>query len=269
MKKFLIYVFLSVGALLFIVPFYWMVVTSLKPAVEAVKFPPTWIPMAPRPENYVDALKAAPFGRYFLNTLFIAIITTLGVIITSSLAAYAFARMQFKGRDVIFLLFLAMMMVPMPVYIIPGYLILASFGWIDTFYALIVPWIVNVFAIFLLRQHFRTIPKALYDAATIDGCSELGFLWRIAVPLSKPAVVTIAIFSLLASWNSFVWPLVMTNREEIRPVQVGLAYFIQEQSTNYTLLSAASTLVVLPVIILFFFFQRQIIESHMKSGMKE
>lgn len=269
MKKFWIYLLLIVGAALFMLPFYWMITTSLKPAVEAVRFPPTWIPMNPRPENYLDAFQSAPFGRYFLNTVFIAITTTLGVLITSSLAGYAFARMQFRGRETVFLLFLAMMMVPMPVYIIPGYLILASFGWLDSYYALIIPWIVNIFAIFLLRQHFRSIPRALYDAAIIDGCSELGFLWRIAVPLARPAIVTISIFSLLASWNSFVWPLVMTNRDIIRPVQVGLAYFIQEQSTNYTLLSAASTLVILPVVVLFFFFQRQIIESHMKSGIKE
>ncbi|OYD17560.1 ABC transporter permease [candidate division WOR-3 bacterium JGI_Cruoil_03_44_89] len=269
MKKTYIYIVLFLGTIIALVPFYWMIATSLKTPVEAVQFPPTWVPAHPRPENYADAWRAAPFARYFLNTIFIALSALFGVIVTSSLAAYAFARMEFKGRETIFTLFLGMMMVPMPVYIVPGYLILASFGWIDTYYALIVPWLVSVFSIFLLRQHFRNIPKALYDAATVDGCSDLGFLWRVAMPLSKPALVTISIFSLLASWNSFIWPLVMTNRDAIRPVQVGLAYFIQEQSTNYTLLSAASTFVILPVVILFFFFQRQIIESHMKSGMKE
>ncbi|PIP11959.1 MAG: ABC transporter permease [bacterium (Candidatus Stahlbacteria) CG08_land_8_20_14_0_20_40_26] len=268
-KKLIIYIILTVGTILSLLPFYWMIATSLKTPIEAVQFPPTWYPTHPRPENYTEAWRTAPFGRYFLNTVFIALTTLVGVIITSALAAYAFARMEFRGREVIFTLFLGMMMVPMPVYIVPGYLILASFKWVDTYYALIIPWMVNVFSIFLLRQHFRIIPKALYDAATVDGCSELGFLWKIAMPLSKPAIATISIFSLLASWNSFIWPLVMTNRDTIRPVQVGLAYFIQEQSTNYTLLSAASTFVILPVVILFFFFQRQIIESHMKSGIKE
>ncbi len=269
MKRKSIYIILAIGAILSLLPFYWMIATSLKTPLEAVQFPPTWAPADPRPENYIEAWKTAPFGRYFLNTIFIALTTLVGVLVTSALAGYAFARMEFKGKELLFTLFLGMMMVPMPIYIVPGYLILASFRWIDTYYALTVPWLVNVFSIFLLRQHFKNIPKALYDAAIVDGCSELGFLWRIAIPLSKPAMVTVSIFSLLASWNSFIWPLVMTNRDTIRPVQVGLAYFIQEQSTNYTLLSAASTFVVLPIIIIFFFFQRQIIESHMKSGLKQ
>lgn len=265
----LVYVLLIIGAIVSLIPFYWMVTTSLKAPQEAVQFPPSWIPHTLKFTNYVEAMKVAPFGRYFLNTIFIAISTLIGVLLTTSLAAFSFAFYNYKGKDIVFLSFLAVMMVPMPVYIIPGYLILASFGWLDTYLALIIPWIVSAFNIFFLRQHFKTVPISLLEAAIIDGCTPMGFLWRVALPLVKPAIITITIFNLIASWNSFIWPLVMTNRDIIRPVQVGLAYFMQEESTNYTLLSAASTIVVLPVIILFFIFQKRIMESYMRSGIKE
>lgn len=163
---------------------------------------------------------------------------------------------------------LGIMMIPMPVYIVPGYLVLMKLGWIDTFYALIIPWTVSVFNIFLLRQHFKSIPNELYEAAVLDGCNHWQFLWKILVPLSKPMLVTISIFSLIGSWNSFIWPLVVTNSDKIRPIQVGLAYFMQEQSTNYVLLSAASTISVIPLILLFFLAQKQIISSYAKSGIK-
>jgi len=246
-----------------------MLITSLKTPQEAVRFPPTWFPKELRFSNYVEAFKTAPFLRYFINTILITIFTVGGILITSILAAFSFAFYDFRFKEWIFLLFLSVMMVPMPVYIVPGYLILATFGWLDTYLALIIPWIVNIFAIFMLRQHFKTIPKSLLEASIIDGCSVFGFLWKVAIPLVKPAIITIIIFDILSSWNSFVWPLVMTNSDKIRPIQVGLAYFMQEESTNYTLLSAASTIVVIPVIIIYFLFQRKIMESYMRSGIKE
>ncbi|HFD05058.1 MAG TPA: carbohydrate ABC transporter permease, partial [Firmicutes bacterium] len=214
------------------------------------------------------AWKEANFGRYILNTLFIAFTTLAGVLFSSILGAYAFAKLQFKGRNILFISMLGIMMIPMPVYIVPGYLVLMKLGWIDTFYALIIPWTVSVFNIFLLRQHFKSIPNELYEAAVLDGCNHWQFLWKILVPLSKPMLVTISIFSLIGSWNSFIWPLVVTNSDKIRPIQVGLAYFMQEQSTNYVLLSAASTISVIPLILLFFLAQKQIISSYAKSGIK-
>lgn len=268
-KVFLVYTLLIIGAIVFVLPFYWMLITSFKTPQEAVRFPPTWFPQKLLFSNYIEAFKSAPFIRYFINTIIITIFTVSGVLITSIFAGFSFAFYEFRLKEFIFLIFLSVMMVPMPVYIVPGYLILATFGWLDTFLALIIPWIVNIFAIFMLRQHFKTIPKSLLEAAIIDGCSVFGFLWRIAVPLVKPAIITVVIFDILSSWNSFIWPLVMTNSDKIRPVQVGLAYFMQEESTNYTLLSAASTIVVIPVIIIFFLFQRRIIESYMRSGIKE
>lgn len=267
-KKIIIYVILIVGVVAALLPFYWMIVTSLKSPVEAVKFPPTWIPENVKFNNYPQALKVAPFGRYFLNTIIIAVFTLVGVLVTSSLAGFSFAFIDFPFRELIFVSFLAMMMVPLPVYIIPGYLILARFGWLNTFMALIVPWTVNIFSIFLMRQHFKSIPLPIFESAMIDGCTPFQFLTRVALPMVKPALITVSIFSLIGSWNAFIWPLVMTTSDRIRPVQVGLAYFIQEQSTDYTLLSAASTLVIIPVIILFFIFQKRIINSYMRSGIK-
>ncbi|MDI6699695.1 MAG: carbohydrate ABC transporter permease [bacterium] len=265
----LTYFILIVIALTILFPFFWMVSTSLKTPVEAVKFPPDIFPKNPQLNNYVTAWKKVNFTRYFINTIFIALTQLVGVLFTSILAAYAFARLDFKGREILFISLLGLMMIPMPVYIVPGYMLLQKIGWIDTYFAQIVPWMANIFPIFLLRQHFKTIPKDLYDAAVIDGYSDIGFLFKVVVPLSKPALTTISIFSILASWNSFIWPLVVTNSDSIRPVQVGLAYFIQEQSTSYTLLMAASTFVVLPLVIMFFLAQKQIIESYARSGLKD
>lgn len=219
--------------------------------------------------NYIKAFKKVPFGLYFANTLYVSFTSLIGVLITSMLAAYAFARMEFKGRDFLFYLFLSMMMVPQPIYMISSYVLLDKLNWLDTYNALIVPWIANIFTIFLFRQHFKSLPKELFDAAAIDGCGTFGMLWRIIMPLSKPVIATASIFSLITSWNSFMWPLVMINRPELRVLQVGLSYFNQEASTQTTLLMAASTFSILPVLVLFFLAQKQIIASTAKTGMKE
>ena len=219
--------------------------------------------------NYIKAFKKVPFGLYFANTLYVSFTSLIGVLITSMLAAYAFARMEFRGRDFLFYLFLSMMMVPQPIYMISSYVLLDKLNWLDTYNALIVPWIANIFTIFLFRQHFKSLPKELFDAAAIDGCGTFGMLWRIIMPLSKPVIATASIFSLITSWNSFMWPLVMINRPELRVLQVGLSYFNQEASTQTTLLMAASTFSILPVLVLFFLAQKQIIASTAKTGMKE
>ena len=219
-------------------------------------------------ENFVEAFNKVPFGRYFLNTLFVSISVVLGVIITGSLAAYAFATMRFKGRDFIFYLFISMMMVPQPVYLIPSYIVLNHLGWLNTYQALIVPWIASIFTIFLLRQQFKTIPRDLFDAASIDGCSRFKTLWTIVLPLSKSVIVTAAIFGFIGSWNSFMWPLIMIDDPELRVLQVGLSYFSQEASTQTALLMAASTFSILPLVVLFLIAQKQIIASFASSGLK-
>jgi ABC-type glycerol-3-phosphate transport system permease component len=220
-------------------------------------------------DNFVKAFKKVPFATYFANTLYVSFLSLIGVLITSFLAAYAFGRMEFKGRDFFFYLFLSMMMVPEPIYLISSYVLLDKLSWLDTYQALIIPWCVNIFTIFLFRQHFRSLPKELFDAAAIDGASTFGMLWRIVLPLSKPIIATASIFSLIGSWNSFMWPLVMTNRPEMRVLQVGLSYFNQEASTQTTLLMAASTFSIIPILILFFIAQKQIIASYAKAGLKD
>jgi multiple sugar transport system permease protein len=267
-KGFIVFLLTIIGVSM-VLPFYWMIVTSLKTPLEAIQFPPTWFPKEFKFKNYLDAWRQVPFPRYFLNSIIITLVTLFGVLITSSLAAYSFGRMEYRGRNFIFLSFLAMMMIPVPVYIVPGYLILMKFHWVDTYFALTVPWLANVFSIFLLRQHFKTIPHDLYDAAVMDGCSRFGFLIRIVLPLSKAALVTVSLFSIIGSWNAFIWPLVVTSKDALRPIQVGLAYFVQEQSTNYTLLTAATTFSIAPIVLLFFVLEKRIIASFARSGLKE
>jgi len=216
-----------------------------------------------------EMFTGATFLRYFVNTIFISFSVLAGVLVTSCLAAYAFARFKFKGREPLFMGYLAMMMIPQPVYLVPSFLLLAKLGWLDTYKALIVPWLAHVFSIFLLRQHFKTIPDSLHDAAVIDGCSHLGFLWRVVIPLSKAVMVTVAIFSVIGNWNSFMWPLIMVNTDALRPIQVGLAKFYEAQGSEHHLMMAAATFSILPLIILYFFAQKQIMSSFTKSGIKE
>lgn len=274
LRRIPIHIVLTIGAISMILPFVWMVSTSLKTPQETFIPPdffhlrPTWIPDKVVFSNYVQAWSEVPFPRYFLNTIFIALCTVSGVLITSCLAAYAFAKFDFPGRETLFVFFLSMMIVPQAVYLVPSFIILSKLGWVDTYLALIVPWLAQIFSIFLLRQQFRTIPNDYYDAALIDGCSRMGFLWRVLVPLSKPTLVTIGLFSLLGSWNTFIWPLIMTNSDKLRPIQVGLSYFAQEQGTEYGLMMAAATFCVAPIIIIYFIAQKQVIESYARSGIK-
>jgi multiple sugar transport system permease protein len=268
-KKFFIYVLLTVFAAGMVLPFVWMVITGLKTQDEALKFPPTLVPKQLVFGNFPEAFRAVNFTRYFLNTAIMAFGTTALVFLTSSLAAYAFARLKFFGRDFLFTLFLAMMMVPMPVYLTPSYVILSRLGWIDTYLALIIPWSVNVFAVFLLRQHFKTIPAELFDAAKLDGLNHFQVLTRVVLPLSVPVLVSIGILEVISSWNSFLWPLIVTHSDAMRTIQTGLSYFAQAESTNYPLLCAASTFTILPLVVLYFFVQKRIMESYARTGLKE
>jgi multiple sugar transport system permease protein len=268
-KKFAIHTLLALGAFWMLLPFFWMLSTSLKTQMEALRFPPAIFPLVPMFANYLEAFRQVDFSRYFLNTIIMTLGTTVLVFVTSTTAAYAFARLKFWGRDLLFTLFLAMMMVPIPVYLAPSYVILSRLGWIDTFLALIIPWSANVFSIFLLRQHFRMLPQELFDAARIDGLSQLQVLTRIVVPLSKAVLITIGIFQIVSNWNAFLWPLIVTHSDSMRTIQTGLAYFAQAESTNYPLLCAASTFTTAPLIILYFFVQKQIMESFARTGIKE
>jgi multiple sugar transport system permease protein len=218
--------------------------------------------------NYVQAWKAAPFARYFANSFFIASCTATGVLITSALAAYAFARLDFRGKNVIFTLFLATMMIPFEITMIPNFITISNLGWVNTYQAMIIPWIASVFGIFLLRQFFATIPKDLYDAALLDGCGHFRFLTQIVLPLSKPALISVGLFNFLGSWNAFTWPLIVTREEKMYPIQVGLRYFVTESGTATQELMAAAAITILPLLILYFFAQRQFIEGISTTGLK-
>lgn len=219
-------------------------------------------------QNYALAWKAAPFGRYYLNTVFIAVVTTILEIIVSAMAAYAFSWMQFPGKNILFSIFLATMMVPGEVLLVPNFITITKFGWIDTYYALIIPWIVSVFSIFLMRQHFMSIPTELFDAAKIDGSSHWRFLWQIVVPLSKPVIITSALLKFVGSWNSFLWVLIVTNSPKYRTLTVGLQAFSSDVGTLYNLLMAAATFSILPVVIIFLFTQKYFVRGIARTGLK-
>ena len=218
--------------------------------------------------NYVEAWNRAPFGRYFINSAIMSMATPLLVLATSAPAAYAFARLRFPGRDAIFMLFLATMMIPEEVILIPNFITVSRLQWIDKYQALILPWIVNVVTIFFLRQFFRSIPDDLHDAAVLDGCGHLRFLWSIALPLSVPALVSTSLFNFLGSWNAVQWPLYVTNNPNMRPLMVGMKYFSDEAGMSVHLHNAAATFTTVPIIILFLLVQRKFIEGIARTGLK-
>jgi multiple sugar transport system permease protein len=264
----MLYVLLFSGCAIMLFPFFWMLTTSFKTEAEALRIPPQWIPVSFQWRNYVEAWNAAPFGWYFFNSFFMAITTTLGEVFTTILAAYAFAKMRFFGKNVLFAVLLATMMIPGQMLLLPNYVTLARVGWLDRYEALIIPWLVSVFGIFLLRQFFRSIPDELRDAARIDGCGRFRFLFTIMVPLSKPAIFTVALLKFLGSWNSFQWVLIMTTSPNMRTVPVGLQLFSSEVGTAYEKLMAASVLAIIPILILFLFTQKQFIQGVARTGIK-
>ncbi|MFH1902691.1 MAG: carbohydrate ABC transporter permease [Candidatus Omnitrophota bacterium] len=262
------YIVLGLGAITMLVPFFWMLSTSLKEAGAVFTFPPQWIPKPILWRNYADAWNAVPFGRFYLNSIFISISQTFGVLLTSSLAAYAFARLEFPGRDKLFFLYLATMMLPGAVTMIPVFILLKMVGWIDTYKALIIPGLFTAYGTFLLRQFFMSIPGDLEDAARIDGCSKMGIYRHVVIPLSKPALATLGTMTFIGSWNSFMWPLIVTNSMEKKTLPIGLASFQGLYTTDWTLLMAASIIVMVPTLVVFIFNQRFFVEGIKLSGMK-
>ncbi len=263
------YAFIYGAALLTLAPFAWMILTSFKNVGEIFSYPPTWWPGAFTLDNYARAFGAAPFGRFYLNSFFVAATVTLGQLVTCSMAAYAFARMQFWGRDVLFYLFLGTMMVPAHVTMIPSFMILHWMGLIDTYGALILPGLASAFGTFLLRQFFLSIPRELEEAAFIDGCGRLRVLWQIIVPLARPALATLAIFTFMGVFNDFLWALVVVNSQKLYTVQLGLATFRDRYSTEWGSLMAGSVVATLPILVVFFFAQKHFIQGIALSGLKD
>ncbi len=263
-------VLLIVVAVAMLLPFVWLVSSSLKTQANVFQYPPQWVPNPAQFQNYVDALTYKPFGVYLKNTLIIATLNVIAVVFTSSLCAYGFARIRFRGRDFWFGIVIATILLPSVVLLVPQFIIFTHLGWVDTFLPLVVPLFFGggAFNIFLLRQFFRTIPEELADAARIDGCSEFGIYWRIMLPLSRPALITVGILTFLNSWNDLLNPIIYLRTPDNFTLAIGLALFRSVLNTRWELLMAASTATILPVILLFFFAQRYFIRGIVMSGMR-
>jgi multiple sugar transport system permease protein len=255
-------------AFLSLVPFLYMVSTSLMDELEVYRHPPPILPAVPRWSNYPEALTALPFDRFFVVSLVSSVAVTLAVLVTSATAAYAFARLQFPGRDRLFLLYLATLMVPSIVLLIPRFLVVSQLRWVDTYAGLIVTEAVQVWGIFLLRQYFLSVPRELEDAARIDGAGEFHVFVRIALPLAKPALATVGLFVFVDQWKSFLWPLIVTRSMEMRPVEVGISRFAGIYYSNWPYQMAASVVAILPILVLFVFAQRYFVRGIQLTGMK-
>ena len=265
-----IWVTLCGGAVAMILPFLWMISSSLKTRSQVWVFPPDWIPDPVQWHNYVEALSGLPFHVYTFNTLRITIPVLLGTLLTASMCGYGFARMRFPGRDTLFMVFLSVLMLPAIVTMIPVFVMFTHLGWVNTLKPLIIPPILGggPFNVFLFRQFFRTIPNELSDAARMDGCGDLYIYWRIILPLSRPVLATVAIFTFLANWNDFIGPLLYLQSDSKRTIALGLATFLGLYSTNWELLMAAATTVTIPALILFLFCQRYFVEGVVLTGLQ-
>ncbi len=268
----LLYGVLVVGGVIAVVPFLWMILTSLMTLGEAISG--RFLPEVPQWHNYAVAWREANFSQYFLNSIEITFITLAGELVFSILAAYAFARMKFPGRDLIFGILLSTMMIPAMVLMIPNFLTVTWLGrvgpikWVNNWPALTIPFMGSVFSVFLLRQFFAQIPDDLYDAAQIDGANHWQFLWRVAVPLSKAPIMVITVLSFIGSWNALAWPLLVTNAPTWRPIAVGLYQFVDEAGSELNLQMAGAVITILPILLLYFLTQKQFTESIARSGMK-
>lgn len=264
----LVYSILFLSAVIILMPFVWMISNSLKGAGEIYSWPPSLLPKRIEWNNYRTALTLVPFNRFFFNSFLITSLVTVSSIFFDSMTGYAFAKFKFKGKNILFYLVLATLILPVQSTIIPAYIILEKLNWVNTFMALIIPNISNAFGIFLMRQFIQSIPDELIEAARIDGLNEFGIYHRIILPLSKPALATLAIFQIQYHWNDFFWPLIMTNSTKMKTVQLGLVYFTGQYFTQWNLLMAVVVTALLPIIIIFIFAQRYFIEGITLSGLK-
>lgn len=265
-RKLLIHVLLIVGAFIMAVPFLWMILTSIKTNSEATAIPPKIFPAVFQWKNYVDVFQSFPFLGYYWNTIFTTVVKTAGQLLFCSMAAYAFARIQFPGRNAIFILYLSVLMVPGQALLIPQYQIISHLGLLNTLTALILPGLFSAFGTFLLRQFFMTLPREIEEAAKIDGCNHFQIYWKIMLPLAKPGLIALAIFTIMWSWNDFLWPLIVNSSPSKMPLSAGLATLKGQYSTNYPILMAGTFLASWPLIVIFIFFQRTFVEGIALGG---
>ena len=264
----LVYGALVAGSVVMLLPLAWMPPAALKPLYEVMRIPPTWIPQEPTLENFRAVFAQFPFGRYFLNSLITATGITLSVVLTSAMAGYALAKFDFPGRNFLFLLILSSLMIPFQTRMIALYQVAISLRLQDTLLGVMFPWLVDAFGIFLMRQFMLTIPSDLIDAARIDGASEARIFWTIMLPLVRPALAALAIFTFLGAWEEFLWPLIITSSDASRTIPVGLQFFSEQYGTNIHWQMAGALIAALPMLAVFFLLQRQIIEGIALTGMK-
>jgi multiple sugar transport system permease protein len=271
-RRTLFYVLMIVLGLIFAGPLLWMLSTSLKTDPQVYTVPPIWIPNPVRLANYPEALSSRPFGLYTYNTLRYALLAVLGALISNTLVAYGFARIRWPGRDVVFVICLTTMMIPFQVRMIPLYITFKNLGWLNSYLPLVIPtfFAVNAYYTFLLRQFFLSIPEELSDAARVDGCLELGILFRIILPLAKPALAVIALLQFMFAWDNYVGPLIYLSNESLYPIALGLQQFrtMFQEELMWPYMMAASTATVVPVVLLFFFVQRTFVEGISITGLK-
>jgi multiple sugar transport system permease protein len=267
-SRLVLHLALLLVGVLFLLPFVWMIVTSLKPPSDLYELTPSFIPSELRWGNYAQVFSSQPFLRYYLNT-FVMTVGRVGVqLFICSMAAFAFARLRFPGRDLLFLLLLAALMVPPQMTIIPNFVLMRFFGWIDTYTGLIVPTLFSAFGTFLLRQFFLTVPHALQEAAVLEGANPFQIYRYIFLPMARSALAAFALIQILWSWNDFLWPLIVTGSSEMRVLSVAIALFQTAESINISGMMAAATLATVPMLIVFLLAQRQLIEGISLSGLK-
>ncbi|MFO7446236.1 MAG: carbohydrate ABC transporter permease [Ignavibacteriaceae bacterium] len=268
-KKILIYAFLLIGGLVFLYPFYWMIIASLSPEKEVAGL--TFIPSALTLDSYVQLLQKIPIGRSFINSLIVAGSITIGVLVFGSMVGYALSRLHFKGRNLIFYIIIFTMTLPFQITLIPQYIIMVKFGWVDTYLALIIPYLMNGLSIIMFRQYFKTIPQDVIDAARIDGCGELRIIFGILWPNSVPALVTVGIITFMASWNEVLWPLIVIRNEELMTMPQLITLFAVggRAESQIGVKLASATLLALPIVVAYLFFQKYFIQSMASTGLKE
>jgi multiple sugar transport system permease protein len=267
-KTFLIHFILIMGSIVMLFPFIWMILTSLKTYAESIQVPPVMIPEDFQWKNYQEVFTLLPFFKFMMNTLIITVLRTAGQLFLCSLAAYAFARIVFPGRNLLFVLALSVLMVPGQVFLLPQYMIMVKLGWLNTLQAVVVPGLFSAFGTFLLRQFFMGLPKELEEAARLDGCNHFQIYWRIMLPLAKPGLIALGIFTILWSWNELMWPMIVNSSPDAMTLAVGLSSLQGQYGTNYPILMAGSFLAVLPMLILFIILQKQFIEGIAITGGK-
>jgi multiple sugar transport system permease protein len=264
----IIYTILGVGTVVILFPLTWAAISALKPNDEIFDVPMRLLPSRPLWENFTLPFQEKPFGRYFLNSIFAALVSVAMTVVIASLAGFSLAKYRYFGRNVAFVAILSTMMLPVQVILVPLYLVVRDLGWLDSYQGLILPQAVNAFSIFLMRQNMKGIPDDYIDAARIDGASEIAILLRIMLPMSHASLSAVVIFSFLASWDSYVWPLVVVTKDSLRTLPLGLSQFFGEYSSQYNQALAAAVVMMLPVLLVFILLQRQFVEGLTRSGLK-